>query len=264
MSLLSEILEVKKEEVAKLKQHFTLLQFADSEFFDKKALSLKSALTKKTDIGILAEIKKASPSKGLIREDFNHLDIAHIYFENKVDAVSVLTDRNFFQGDITYLQDIARIKSAPLLRKDFLIHEYQIFEAKSNGADIVLLIAEALSTNQIQELTCAADEIGLETLLEFHSENQLEKIDFDRNDLIGINNRNLDDFSTDLNSTVNISRILPANVTLISESGIRNEKDIEILRQTRAKAILVGEHLMSATDTRKSLQELKKWCRNAH
>jgi indole-3-glycerol phosphate synthase len=263
MSILSEILEVKKEEVAKLKQRYTLSQFADSEFFDKKALSLRSALSKKTDIGILAEIKKTSPSKGLIREDFNHMDIAHIYFEQEVDAVSILTDQIFFQGDISYLQEIARIKSAPLLRKDFIIHEYQIFEAKSNGADIVLLIAEALSKTQIQELTCAADEIGIETLLEFHSENQLEKIDFDRNELLGINNRNLDDFSTDLNSTVNISRILPANVTLISESGIQEEKDIGILRQTPTAAILVGEHLMSAADIGESLQELKKWCRNA-
>jgi indole-3-glycerol phosphate synthase len=263
MSFLSEIMDVKKDEVAKLKQHYTLLQFAESEYFDKKTLSLKSALTQKQDIGILAEIKKASPSKGLIRQDFNHMEIANTYFENKVDAVSVLTDRIFFQGDITYLRDIASIKSVPLLRKDFLIHEYQIFEAKSNGADIVLLIAEALSKNQIQELTCAADEIGLETLLEFHSENQLKKIDFDRNDFIGINNRNLDDFSTDLNSTVNISRILPANVILISESGIREEEDIEILRQTPTAAILVGEHLMSAADISKSLQELKEWCRNA-
>ncbi len=263
MSILSEILAIKKEEVAKLKQHYTLLQFADSEYFDKKTLSLKSALTQKQDIGILAEIKKASPSKGLIREDFNHMEIAGIYFENEVDAVSVLTDRIFFQGDISYLHDIARIKSAPLIRKDFLIHEFQIYEAKSNGADIVLLIAEALSKNQIQELTCAGNEIGLETLLEFHSETQLEKIDFDKNDLIGINNRNLDNFSTDLNSTVNISRILPANVTLISESGICEKGDIEILRQTPTSAILVGEHLMSAVDIGKSLQELKEWCRNA-
>ena len=174
MTILDEILEVKKKEVSDLKKYYSLSSFTEMEFFESWRPSFAESLNKNNIVSIIAEIKKASPSKGLIREDFDHIAIAKTYFQNGVDAVSVLTDVNFFKGKIEYLRDIAKFKSAPLLRKDFIIDEYQIFESKAFGADLILLISEVLSKNQIAELTKAAYEIGLEVLLELHSEEQLK------------------------------------------------------------------------------------------
>jgi len=263
MSILTKIIEVKKDEVARLRREYTISRFTDSELFEKETLTFINHLIDNDDIGIIAEIKKASPSRGLIREDFDHMKIADTYFENEVNAVSILTDRHFFQGDIAFLKEIAQIKTSPLLRKDFIIDEFQIYEARSNGADIILLIAEVLSENQIQELSHAAYELNLEVLLEFHSEDQISKINFDFNKLIGVNNRNLETFNTDLGSTYTISEKLPDDIILVSESGIKIEENIALLRKTKTKAILVGEHLMSSLDIDRSLKELIDWCHNA-
>lgn len=261
MNFLDEILEVKKDEVKKLRVKYSCSSFTSMEFFKKNCLSLIEEIkSNKGSISIIAEIKKASPSKGTLIENFNHLKIAEIYFENEVNGVSILTDKNFFKGDIQYLADIARMKVRPLLRKDFIIDEYQVYEAKANGADVILLIAEALSKLQIQELTAAAHESGLEVLLELHSESQIEKIDFNLNTLIGINNRSLETFVTDLQTTAVLSKRIPDNVILVSESGIRNEDDIKRLKDTRTNAILVGEHLMKSENIKESILRLKEWC----
>ena len=159
-----------------------------------------------------------------------------------------------------YLSDIAKDKRAPLLRKDFIIDIYQVFESKSFGADIILLISEALTKNQINELTHAAYECGLEVLLELHSEAQLEKISFDVNKLIGINNRNLENFSADLETTIEISQKIPNIVYVVSESGINSQSDVKRLKNARTNAILVGEYLMKAEDIKAQLKELKEWC----
>ena len=159
-----------------------------------------------------------------------------------------------------YLSDIAKNKRVPLLRKDFIIDEYQIFESKAFGADIILLISEALSKTQINELTHAAYECGLEVLLELHSADQLEKISFDVNKLIGINNRNLDNFLVDLETTTEISQKIPDMVYIVSESGINTKSDVKLLKDTRTNAILVGEYLMKAEDIKAQLKELKEWC----
>ncbi len=261
MNILEQILEVKRDEVSKLRKRMKVTSFADSEFFDEKALSLYNSREGK-NISIIAEIKKASPSKGIIREDFDHLKIAGIYFDNSVSAVSVLTDKKFFMGDISFLRDIAKIKKAPLLRKDFIIDEYQVLEAKANGADLVLLICEALSENQITDLTQAAFENGLEVLLELHSEEQLGKINFGLNKIIGVNNRNLEDFSVDLSTTKKISVQLPGDVMLVSESGISSKEDIDYLRSCGTNAVLVGELLMRSQNISGMLNELKEWCSN--
>ena len=261
MTILEQIVEAKKEEVKALKRNYSVNRFSDSEFFDKKNISFIRKLENTNKLSIIAEIKKASPSKGIIRQEFNHIEIANIYFENRVDAVSVLTDEKFFQGSINYLKEIARFKVAPLLRKDFIIDELQVFEAKAAGADLILLIAEILSPSQIAELTSAAHELGLEVLLELHSENQIPKINFNLNKLIGINNRNLDTFKVDLSTTVNISKQLPDYVHIVSESGIKEKKDIAQLRSAMTKAILVGEHLMAAPYIDSSLKEMIGWCR---
>jgi len=144
MPILDEIIEVKKEEVKKLRSEFSLSRFKDSEFYEKTCMSFYDAISKNHAISIIAEIKKASPSKGIIKEDFNHLKIAKDYSNAGADAISVLTDQKFFQGHINFLKEIAKLKTVPLLRKDFIIDDYQVFEAKANGADIILLIAEAL------------------------------------------------------------------------------------------------------------------------
>ncbi len=262
MNILTEILNSKKEEVARLKKRLSKRSFVDSKYYNEKPLSLYNQINGSGNIAIIAEIKKASPSKGLIKEDFNHLEIARTYFSHSVNAVSILTDQKYFKGEISFLHEIAGIKQAPLLRKDFIIDEIQIHEAKSNGADLILLICEALSKEQIKEFTILASEIGLEVLLELHNESQLEKIDFGLNKIIGVNNRNLEDFSVDLLTTQKISRHLPHDVVLVSESGISRKEDINFLKGVHADAILVGEHLMRSLNIDASLNELKEWCAN--
>ena len=259
MNILEEIIEHKKDEVKKLKKKFSLHSFEEMEYYEKSNLKLKDFINPHS-LGIIAEIKKASPSKGIIRSNFNHLKIAEIYFNETVSAVSILTDVDYFQGSINYLKDIAAIKQSPLLRKDFIIDEHQVYESKASGADIILLISEVLSKQQIEELSCAAKEIGLDILLELHSKKQLTKIDFELNTMIGINNRNLEDFSVNLETTKQIASEIPGNIIVVSESGISKKDDIGFLKSTRTKAILVGEHLMASKDIKSSLKGLKEWC----
>lgn len=262
MSILDEILKAKRNEVTKLRSDFSLNSFSNSDFFDSPVRSLRKAILHNERLGIIAEIKKVSPSKGLLKDDFDHIKIANVYMENEIDAISILTDKNFFKGDINFLQDIARFKTVSLLRKDFIIDVYQIFEAKAYGADAVLLIAEILSQDQINELTSAAAEIGLEVLLEVHSASQLSKIDFKKNDLIGINNRNLETFEVDLATTIELSKKIPNNVLLISESGFNTSTDINKIRNTNVKSLLVGEHFMRSDNIRRSIKDFKEWCRD--
>jgi len=253
MNILNEILEVKEKEVSDLRRKYSLSSFTETEFFEKETLSFYNSLKDKSAMSVIAEIKKASPSKGIINEDFDHIAIAETYFNNGANAVSVLTDENFFKGKIDYLKDIASFKSLPLLRKDFIIDEYQIFQSKAFGADFILLISEILSKNQIAELTHAAYEIGLEVLLELHSEEQLKKIDF---------NRNLIDFFVDLNTCINISQNLPEGVMVVAESGINKKEDVHLLNKSNINAILVGEYLMRSENIDAALVQLKKWCRS--
>lgn len=258
--ILSQIVEVKKDEVKKLRREYTISRFSDSEFYSATCLDFLKALKKEEAISIIAEVKKASPSKGVIRSDFNPLSVADIYMNNNADTISVLTDKTFFQGDISFLNQIAQNKSVPLLRKDFIINEYQIYEAKANGADAILLISEILSSNQISELSNAAYELGLKVLLELHNEEQLHKIDFSLNPIIGINNRDLKTFRVNLETTKSISEQITSNVIIVSESGISNKSDLDFLKETKANAVLVGEHFMKAKDIGTSLKQLKEFC----
>ncbi len=262
MTILDEILSVKKDEVAKLKKQYSLNSFKEMEYFERPTLSFIKEVNKDSNVSIIAEVKKASPSKGLIKKDFNHLKIAEEYFSAGVNAVSVLTDEKFFQGNISYLNDIAAIKEVPLLRKDFIIDEYQIFEAKGNGADLILLICEALSKAQVDALSHAAFECGLEVLLELHSAEQIEKINFDVNKIIGVNNRNLKTFVVDLNTTAELSKIIKKDTILVSESGISKKEDLNFLKNYNINAVLVGEHLMRSENIKAKVNELKEWCSN--
>jgi indole-3-glycerol phosphate synthase len=158
------------------------------------------------------------------------------------------------------VKDLAATMTPPLLRKDFIIDEYQLYEAKSNGADAVLLIAEVLSESQIKELSHAAQEIELEILLELHDAEQIKKIDFGQIKMVGINNRNLDDFSVNISTTAIVKKQLPAVEAVVSESGICTREDVNTLKKAQIDAILVGEHLMRSNDLGRSLDELKTWC----
>ncbi|KAB2909093.1 MAG: indole-3-glycerol phosphate synthase TrpC [Ignavibacteriaceae bacterium] len=225
-----------------------------------RKFSLIGKIREAKGVAIIAEVKKASPSKGIIREDFDHRAIAGEYLRNGASAVSVLTDRQFFRGEIRFLEDIARFKTAPILRKDFIIDELQIEEAHANGADAILLISEILTKDEIARLTHFAYKIGLEVLLELHTPSQLDKIDFSLNGLIGVNNRDLETFVTDLNTTETVAKLLPRGVTLVSESGISAPEHIKRIRDAGCKAVLVGEHFMRQTSPGAALADMRKWC----
>ncbi len=261
MNILDQIVETKREEVKELRKRHSLSSFEDMKFFKQKKKDFCEILKDKKNISIIAEIKKYSPSAGLIRENFDHLEIAMTYSSCNVNAISVLTDHNYFGGDVNFLEDISELTNTPLLRKDFIIDEFQILEAKGFGASAILLIAEILDEKQISEYTKLAKEIGLDILLELHSVEQLNKIDFSSNNLIGINNRNLSDFTVDLETSRIIKENIPEDVTVISESGIKSENDINYLKQIKINGILVGEHLMRSDDIKSVLLKLIDWCK---
>lgn len=262
MNILDKIVEKKKKEVNNLKDKFSVSSFQGMDFYKKNKLSFINDLNKNENLSLICEIKKASPSKGMIRNNFDHINIASIFFENNVNAVSILTDKEFFRGDINFLKEIASFKKVPLLRKDFIIDEIQIYESKANGADLILLISEILSMSQIADFTSLANEIGLEVLLEMHSSEQLDKIDFNKNKLIGINNRNLNDFSVSLITTAELKKLIPEDIFVVSESGISKKKDVSFLRKLGINAMLIGESVIAEDDIGIKVKEIKKWCGN--
>lgn len=260
MNILKQIIEVKREEIKKLKKKYSINSFSSMEYFQSKTRSLKSALSHPEKISIIAEVKKASPSKGIIKSDFDHIRIADTYQSNGADAISVLTDEKFFQGKISFLSEIRKISEIPLLRKDFILDDYQILEAKAFGADVILLISEILSANQIKDLTDCAVENNLDVLLELHSENEISKIDFNRNNLIGINNRDLTTFEVDLKTTEKVLLKIDNEIISVSESGISKRDDIEYLKSIKVNAILVGEHFMRSENLSNELKQFIEWC----
>jgi len=205
---------------------------------------------------IIAEVKKGSPSRGIIRADFDPLEIAEIYQNNGATCLSVLTDEKFFMGHLRYLALIRETASLPLLRKDFICDPYQIYEARAAGADAILLIAAMLDLNQLREFLSIAREIQLDVLLEVHDEQEMETALQTDCTLVGVNNRNLRTFVTDLGTTGRLARMMPAERLLVAESGINNRDDIIRLQADGAKAFLVGESMMRENDIGAKLQEL--------
>ena len=205
---------------------------------------------------IIAEIKKGSPSRGIIRADFDPLEIAEIYQNNGATCLSVLTDEHFFLGHLRYLALIREAVSLPLLRKDFICDPYQIFEARAAGADAILLIAAMLDLNQLRDFHAVAQEINLDVLLEVHDEAEVEKALLTNCTLIGVNNRNLRTFITDLDTTRRLARLMPADRLLVAESGINSRAEIVRLHADGASAFLIGESMMRETDIGAKLQEL--------
>jgi indole-3-glycerol phosphate synthase len=205
---------------------------------------------------IIAEVKKGSPSKGLIREDFDPLEIAETYAKNGATCLSVLTDERFFMGHLRFLALIRETVSLPLLRKDFICDPYQIYEARAAGADAILLIAAMLDLNQLREFHAEAGELHLDVLLEVHDESEMETALQTGCTLVGVNNRNLRTFVTDLGTTARLARLLPPERLLVAESGINSRADIVRLQTDGASAFLVGESLMREEDMGAKLREL--------
>ncbi len=205
---------------------------------------------------IIAEVKKGSPSKGIIRPDFDPLEIAETYQNNGATCLSILTDEHFFMGHLRYLALIRETVSLPLLRKDFMVDPYQIYEARAAGADAILLIASCLELQQLKEYHSIASVLHLDVLLEVHDEREMEKALQTDCTLIGVNNRNLRTFTTDLGTTGRLASMLPTSHLLVAESGISCRADVERLQRDGAAAFLIGETLVREDDIAAKLQEL--------
>lgn len=212
---------------------------------------------KKPDISFICECKKASPSKGIIAEDFPYLQIAKEYEKAGADCISVLTEPKWFLGSDEYLQEIAYNVSIPCIRKDFTVDDYMIYEAKLLGAKAVLLICSILSQNQIKEYISVCDKLGLSALVEAHDEKEVITAVESGARIIGVNNRNLNDFSVDTGNSRRLRELVPDNILFVSESGVKSAEDINLLRQAGADAVLIGETLMKADDKTAKLAELR-------
>lgn len=240
--ILDTIVEQKKVEVARLRQQGIVPP--DHEVDAPRGF--QAALTDFDGVALIAEAKKASPSKGVICADFQPADIARRYEAGGAQCMSVLTDEKFFQGHLDYLSLVRQTVKLPVLRKDFMIDTLQIEEARAHGADAILLIAAILSTEQMAEFLAASRELGMDTLVEVHDEAELEQALAIDSPLVGINNRNLKTFEVSLETTFRLQQMIPSHVPVVSESGISTLDDIRRMEQQAISAVLVGESLMRA------------------
>lgn len=257
--ILKKILARKKEEVAQRRRRLPLMSLQEQAAGAPPARGFYQALNNRVRGGqaaVIAEIKKASPSKGVIREDFQPLQIAHRYALGGATCLSVLTDREFFQGSEAYLQLIREASSLPILRKDFTIDPYQVFETRALGADCILLIAAALENNLLRELAALATELHMDVLVEVHDAEELDRALALNLPLLGINNRNLRTFETALQTTLDLHKRVPPDRLVVSESGIRTPQDVALLRDNGVHAFLVGEIFMQAEDPGEQLKAL--------
>jgi indole-3-glycerol phosphate synthase len=246
MNILTDIVRHKRQEVARRKRSIPLSRLQDGEFFHRKTLSLRDALTARGGaFSIIAELKRSSPAAGMIRKG-DLEGIALDYQRNGAAAISVLTDKHFFSGSLRDLARVRKAVSVPLLRKDFLIDEYQLAEAKAHGADAVLLVATILGKTRLAELHEAARELGLESLVEIYDATEIPWLDHSRMELVGINNRDLKTFIVDLERSAAIRKLLPGSAIVVSESGIKTGQDLLRLKEAGIHSALVGEALMRA------------------
>ena len=210
----------------------------------------------KNNISYICEVKKASPSKGLIAEDFPYLQIAKDYEEAGASAISCLTEPKYFMGKNEYLQQISQEVNIPILRKDFTVCPYQIYEAKVIGASAILLICALLSTEELKEYLKIAHSLGLSALVEAHTADEVQSAIDSGARIIGVNNRNLKDFTVDLSTCTSLRKLVPENILFVGESGIKTNSDIEKLKEAKVDAVLIGETLMRSQDKKRALEEL--------
>jgi indole-3-glycerol phosphate synthase len=256
MNILEQIVEHKKKEVAQRKKEVDMKALETEVFFTRETFSLENFLLDPTKTGIIAEYKRKSPSKGIINDRNSVEMITEIYSSNGASGISVLTDYNFFGGSLKDLV-AARVTSVPLLRKDFMIDEYQIVEAKAYGADVILLIAACLTPEEVKDLAKAAKKLKLEVLLELHDESELDHI-CSEIDLVGVNNRNLKNFEVNLEHSVRMAEKIGDGFIKIAESGISDVVNIRYLKQYGFKGFLIGEYFMRQEDPGKAFKEFTR------
>ncbi|GLR19294.1 indole-3-glycerol phosphate synthase TrpC [Portibacter lacus] len=244
MSILKEIVEHKKKEVAKDKSLYPITLLEQSIHFDAPCVSLSEYILRPDKVGIIAEFKRKSPSKGAINLYASPEEVSIGYMQAGASAISVLTDKNYFGGSKEDLKTVRKYNFCPILRKEFIIDEYQILEAKSIGADAILLIASILTDDEIKKFTSLAKSLGLEILFEVHDEEEIGKF-IPEIDLIGVNNRNLKTFKTDFNYSLDIFNKLPTDAVKISESGINDPKVVSQLKTAGYDGFLIGEYFMA-------------------
>ena len=244
MNILQKIVENTRDNLKVKKTNLSLEEIKSSlaELSLPKS-NFKSSISNKNE-AIIAEIKKASPSAGVIAEDFNPASKAKDYEAFGASALSILTEEDFFLGSNEYLKAVKKITSLPILRKDFIIDEYQIYESKLIGADCILLIASILSDQQLEEFVAIAKTLELDYLIEVHDENELKRAELFEDALIGVNNRNLKTFEVDLDNSVRLRNLFIKNNVFIAESGIKSKKDVDYLKSNNIKVFLIGESLM--------------------
>jgi indole-3-glycerol phosphate synthase len=257
--ILQRIVEYKKDELASSRSRFPLAELKARCADALPVRGFRESLERVDKAGrtaVIAEVKKGSPSKGVIRADFDPVDIAGIYEKNGAACLSVLTDEHFFFGHLDYLARIREVVNIPLLRKDFIFDPYQIWEARAAGADAVLLIAAMLDLSRLREFVACARELSLDVLLEVHDEDELETALETDCRLVGINNRNLRTFVTDLGTTERLCALMPPDRFPVAESGINTRADVLRLRTAGARAFLIGESLMRKSDIGAKLREI--------
>ena len=244
MSILDEIINNTKSKLDKRKNEMPLdkikKEIKSSNFLEN---SFKNSLIDK-EHAIIAEIKKASPSAGIISEDFDPLKKAKEYEEFGASALSILTEEDYFLGSTKYLKDVKKITNLPILRKDFIVDTYQIYESKFIGADCILLIASILNDKQLREFSDLAETLQLDYLIEVHNEEELSRVELFSNAIIGVNNRNLKTFEVDIQNSVRLRNLYKKNNIFVAESGIKNKKDIDMLLANNINVFLIGESLM--------------------
>ena len=257
--VLNKIMQHKSEEVTYAKSQLPLVEVKAAAVDQDICRGFVNALTSKVASkkpAVIAEVKKASPSKGIIREQFDPVQIAQSYAEHGAACLSVLTDEEFFKGHIQYMHQARNACSLPVLRKDFMLDEYQVFEARANGADCILLIVAALEDSLMQDLAGRATELGMDVLVEVHNATELQRgLQLDM-PMIGINNRDLRDFTTALETTIDLLPGIPDDVLVVTESGIHTHDDVRLMQENKVNSFLVGEAFMRVPEPGEKLQEL--------
>jgi indole-3-glycerol phosphate synthase len=255
-TILDQIVDHKRKEIAQARSRRPVSEVIAAMKDAPAVRDFVGALRGAVDVALIAEVKKASPSAGLIRADFDAVRIARTYADHGAAAISVLTDESYFQGHLDYLRNVRASVPVPVLRKDFLLDPYQVYEARAAGADAVLLIAECLDDATMAELFALTAELGMASLVELYEPENLERVLRLGPSLVGVNNRNLKTFVTDLGHSLRLRPRVPADVAFVSESGIRTRADVERLRGAGVNAMLVGETLMRQPDVAAAVDEL--------
>ena len=255
MSILEKIVTQTKMDLKKRISERSLQSLESEWGYEKEVRSFSQAIRGK-EVKFITEVKKASPSKGIIREHFEPVTLAKIYEDSGASAISVLTDVPFFKGHLSYMNDIAKQASIPILRKDFIIDPYQIAEAKAYGADAILLIVRILSNAQLDELLSVAKELHLDALVECYDTDDQERIDYEKVSILGVNNRDLEAFNVNVHRGVSQLKMAPESTITVSESGISTVEDIKYLQQNGIHAVLIGEHLMRQSNIGEELKKL--------